>query len=159
MRLIHEAEDGIFELDEEKHIFSITWKDTVSEATVSRILGLAAKAVSAMEVVHWILDRREQDGFTPEARVWIKTRFLENMGIEAMQKTDRMAGINSLHEITEITSDILMESIKKINPDIVYHKFESPILAQEWVTGNEKKTNSTASTSKRDRIKNIFKRN
>lgn len=150
MRIVHEAEDAIFMVDDEKNVFSFTWKGTVTEETAKRILGIAAKAAATMDSAHWIIDRTEQEGYTTEARVWIKTKFLESLGKELINKTEKIAAVKSNFTISEISSGVIMDTIMEINPDITYQKFESPLAAKNWIIKDKKK----ASTSQR--FKKLF---
>ena len=154
MKVIHEAADGVFKVDDENDIYSFTWIGTVSEETTKRILSVASKAIAAKDKINWLVDRHEQDGFTPEARVWIKTRFITDLGIELIKKTHKVAAIVSQHEITEITSSVMMDAIQKVNPRIEYRSFDGAGYALNWLTSGLQPSQK----SKSERLKKLFRR-
>lgn len=134
-KLIFKAEDAAFEVDRELETFYFTWHGEVSEKSARRILSRASEACALLKNVNWFIDRRKSAGFSGEARIWIKTEFLEDIGKDLIEKTLKIAALNSSHPIAELSANVLLEAITTINPSIEYKAFEMPGTAKKWLVG------------------------
>lgn len=133
MRTVFEAPDAKFEVDEIHSIFSFTWKGTVSEESVKKIMTLASKAGVLLEEVHWFLDRRKLDGYSPEARIWLKNDFMNEVGKDLISKTDRIAAVNSHSPMSQVSSNVLIDALKRLNDKIEYQEFDMPLPGLNWL--------------------------
>ena len=135
MQKAFSAPDANFEIDLENSLFTFAWKGTVSEKSVKRILTLASNASSDMKSCHWLIDRRELDGYSPEARIWIKNNFMKATGTDLISKTDKIAAINSESAMAQVSSNVLIDALQKLNPKIGYKEFDMPAPAINWLSG------------------------
>ncbi|MFY0624743.1 MAG: hypothetical protein JXR07_00495 [Reichenbachiella sp.] len=133
MRTVFEAPDATFEVDEIHSIFSFSWNGIVSEKSVKRVMTLASKSSAILEDVHWFIDRRNLEGYSPEARIWLKNEFVNEVGKELISKTDRIAAVNSDSPMSKLSSNVLIDALKKINSDIDYQEFDIPKPALNWL--------------------------
>lgn len=136
---IYEAEDAIFEFDEQNATLIFTWKGEVSEHSAKKVLTLANKAAYLTEKVHWLIDRRQLKAYSPEARIWIKNDFVNKIGKELIQKTDKMAAVLSNDPMAQLSSRVLIELLKEQNPEIAYEEFDVVIPASNWLIGQTNK--------------------
>lgn len=135
MRTIFEANDAKFEVDDDLSIFSFTWNGVVSETSVKKIFSVASRACAVMESLHWLIDRRNLEGYSPEARVWIKENLIQKLGKELIDKTDKIAAVESESAIAQVSSNVLIDAIRKVNPKIEYQEFDIPGPASNWLLG------------------------
>lgn len=137
MRTIYESEDARFEVDDDLSIFSFTWIGTVGETSVKKIFNIASRACVVMDSLHWLIDRRKLDGYSPEARLWIKEKLIQSLGKELLAKTDNIAAIHSQSPMAQVSSNVLIDALRKVNPKIEYKEFDIPGPASNWLIGKE----------------------
>ncbi|PIB34339.1 hypothetical protein BFP72_02330 [Reichenbachiella sp. 5M10] len=135
MKTIHEAEDAVLEFDDVQSILVFTWKGVVSEASVTKVLTLAAKAAYMTESIHWLIDRRQLEAYDAGARIWVKTNFLNKVGKELIQKTDKIGAVMAHDPMAQVSSNVLIDLLIEQNKQIKFQEFDSPIPASNWLSG------------------------
>ncbi len=131
------APDAHLLIEEDKSLFTFTWKGTVSEKTVRRILTLASNVGEDLDKVHWLIDRTNLDGYSAEARIWLKNNFMQGTGTDFINKTDKIAAVNSNSAIAQVSSNVLIDALQKINSNIEYKEFDMKGPAINWLLGIE----------------------
>lgn len=137
MKIIFEAKDAVFQFDEENSTFQFGWKGTVSLASMQKVMLSATELAKGMKSVHWLVDRRSLEGYTPECRIWIKNDFSQDKGKEMILKIDKIAVLESESPMATLSSNVLAESIKKVNPSIESKAFDYAKSASNWLAGIE----------------------
>ncbi|SHK26242.1 hypothetical protein SAMN04488028_1045 [Reichenbachiella agariperforans] len=140
MKTIYEANDAILEFDEEKTTLYITWKGEVSETSVIKVLSLAAKASYLTDTIHWLIDRRQLESYEAEARIWVKNDFIDKVGKELIQKTDKIAAVMSDSAMAQVSSNVLIDLIVEQNPNIAFKEFDMVLPASNWLIGSVEET-------------------
>ena len=120
MKILFEADDAVFQFDEENHTFQFGWKGTVTYPSIRRVMLMAIDVAKNMDKVHWLIDRRDLDSYEAEARIWIKNEFILNQGKSMIGKIDKIAAIESQSQMGKLASNVLTAAIKKENPAIVW---------------------------------------
>ena len=126
MRILFEADDAILQFDEQNNIYQFGWKGTVGYVSASQTLSLAAELSKDLEKVHWLVDRRNLDGYSPEARIWIKDDFVNKVGKDLIMKIDKIAVMESESPIANLSSSVLSKAILEVNPETI--NFTDPAL-------------------------------
>ncbi|MEO9967500.1 MAG: hypothetical protein ABJF11_17015 [Reichenbachiella sp.] len=135
MKVIFEAEDAIFQFDEENTTFQFGWKGTVGLASMQKVMRMAVGIALELEHVHWLVDRRALEGYSPECRIWIKNDFVQSEGKEMLVKIDKIAVLESESPMATLSSNVLAETIKKVNPSIESKTFDYVQPASNWLAG------------------------
>jgi hypothetical protein len=135
MRILFEADDAILQFDEQNNIYQFGWKGTVGYVSASQTLSLAAELSKDLEKVHWLVDRRNLDGYSPEARIWIKDDFVNKVGKDLIMKIDKIAVMESESPIANLSSSVLSKAILEVNPKIEAKVFDYTQPASNWLTG------------------------
>ncbi|MGL1888788.1 MAG: hypothetical protein OCD76_19915 [Reichenbachiella sp.] len=135
MKRIFEADDAIFDFDEDSATLSFTWKGIVSESTAKTVLTRAIKAAYLLENIHWLIDRRQLEAYAPEARIWIKNDFVNGKGKELIQKTDKMAAVLAHDPMAQVSSKVMINLLREQNPKIEYKEFDVVAPASNWLIG------------------------
>ncbi|UXX77778.1 hypothetical protein N7E81_10390 [Reichenbachiella carrageenanivorans] len=135
MKILFEADDAIFQFDEEHTTFQFGWKGIVELTSMQQVMRMATEIAKEHENVHWLVDRRTLEGYTPECRIWIKNDFVTKEGKEMIMKIDKIAVLESESVMAAISSNILAEAIKKVNPSIESETFDFALPASNWLAG------------------------
>ncbi|MEP2024479.1 MAG: hypothetical protein ABJH98_13815 [Reichenbachiella sp.] len=135
MKTLFEAEDAIFQFDEDNTTFQFGWKGTVGLASMQKIMRMAIAIAKEHENVHWLVDRRSLEGYDGECRIWIKNDFVNKEGKDMILKIDKIAVLESESPMATIASNVLAEAIKKVNPSIESQKFDYTQPASNWLAG------------------------
>lgn len=154
MKTLFESPDAIFQCDEERHIFQFGWKGNVSLTSMRKVMLMANDIAEELDQVHWLVDRRALEGYSPECRIWIKHDFVQKEGITMIKKVDKIAVLESESPIATISSNILAESIKKANPEITSKTFDYLQSASNWLAGAV----PTPAKEKTSKLKKLFGR-
>lgn len=154
MRIIFEAKDAVFQFDEENSTFQFGWNGTVSLASMQKVMMAATELATEMESVHWLVDRRSLEGYTPECRIWIKNDFSQNDGQQMIKKIDKIAVLESESPMATLSSNVLAESIKKVNPNIESRAFDYAQPASNWLAGIE----AAPAPEKKSGIRKLFRK-
>ncbi|UXP30803.1 hypothetical protein N6H18_10605 [Reichenbachiella agarivorans] len=134
MKTIHEAEDAVLQFDEEQSTVVFTWKGIVSEASIIKVLSLAAKASYLTDSIHWMIDRRQLEAYDPGGRIWVKNDFVNKIGKELIQKTDKIAAVVAHDPMAQLSSNVLIDLLIEHNPKIEFKEFDMPFPASNWLT-------------------------
>lgn len=137
MKKLHEAENATLNFDEEKSTLIFTWKGVVDEPTVTRVFKQAAKAAMLSDTLHWLIDRRELEEYEAGARIWIKNDFINKVGLELIQKTDKIAAVMSDNAMAQVSSNVLIDLIMEQNPNINFQEFDMTTPASNWLIGKK----------------------
>ena len=135
MKTLFEAEDAIFQFDEDNTTFQFGWKGTVGLDSMQKIMRMASEIAKEHTNVHWLVDRRALEGYDGECRIWIKNDFVNKEGTEMLKKIDKIAVLESESPMATISSNVLAEAIKKINPSIESKVFDYTQPASNWLAG------------------------
>lgn len=135
MKVLFEAEDAIFQFDEDHTTFLFGWKGTVGLASMQKVMQMATEIAENFDNVHWLVDRRALEGYSPECRIWIKNDFVQKDGKEMLVKIDKIAVLESASPMATLSSNILAETIKKVNPSIESKAFDYVQPASNWLAG------------------------
>lgn len=135
MKTLFEAEDAIFQFDEENTTFQFGWKGTVGLASMQKIMRMATEIAKKHENVHWLVDRRALEGYDAECRIWIKNDFVKKDGKDMILKIDKIAVLESESPMATIASNVLAEAIKNVNPSIESKTFDYAQPASNWLAG------------------------
>lgn len=135
MKILFEADDAVFQFDEENHTFLFGWKGTVSYPSIRKAMLIAIDMAKDLDKVHWLIDRRNLEGYAGEARIWIKNEFILNQGKSMIAKIDKIAAIESESAMGKLSSNVLTAAIKKANPSIETKEFDYPQPASNWLAG------------------------
>lgn len=135
MKILFEAEDAIFQFDEENTTFQFGWKGTVGLKSMQKVMRMATEIAKEHDNVHWLVDRRALEGYDGECRIWIKSDFVSKEGKEMIMKIDKIAVLESESPMATIASNVLAEAIKKVNPSIESKAFDYAQPASNWLAG------------------------
>ncbi|MEO9806633.1 MAG: hypothetical protein ABJF04_25455 [Reichenbachiella sp.] len=135
MKTLFEAEDAIFQFDEDNTTFQFGWKGTVGLVSMQKIMRMATEIASDFKNVHWLVDRRALEGYSPECRIWIKNDFVQKDGKEMLVKIDKIAVLESESPMATLSSNVLADAIKKVNPSIESKTFDYVQPASNWLAG------------------------
>lgn len=135
MKTLFEAEDAIFQFDEDNTTFQFGWKGTVGLVSMQKVMRMATEIAKAHDNVHWLVDRRSLEGYSPECRIWIKNDFVQKEGREMLLKIDKIAVLESKSPMATLSSNVLAEAIKKTNPSIESKAFDYVQPASNWLAG------------------------
>lgn len=135
MKTLFEAKDAIFQFDEENSTFQFGWKGTVSLSSMQQLMRLAIEIAQELPSVHWLVDRRSLEGYAPECRIWIKNDFVQNEGNEMIKKIDKIAVLESESPMATLSSNVLADAIKNVNPSIESKAFDYVQPASNWLAG------------------------
>lgn len=153
MKILFEADDAIFQFDEDNTTFQFGWKGTVGLPSMQKIMRMASEIAESFKTVHWLVDRRALEGYDAECRIWIKNDFVNKEGTEMLKKIDKIAVLESESPMATISSNVLAEAIKKVNPSIESKVFDYAQPASNWLAGI---VPEPAPEKKKSKLKKLF---
>lgn len=135
MATLFESADAVFQYDEKHSTFQFGWKGIVGLSSMRKAMLMASDIAEGLDRVHWLVDRRALEGYSPECRIWLKHDFAKKEGVAMIKKIDKIAVLESESPIATISSNVLAESIKKANPEIASKTFDYIQSASNWLAG------------------------
>ncbi|MEO1253626.1 MAG: STAS/SEC14 domain-containing protein [Bacteroidota bacterium] len=113
----------------------IEWHGQVALETASELLNKGADFVEKDVCSKILLNRKNLQEFTKEARNWIKEDLLKKRAKILVHKVEKVATVKSSTNIGNMFATILSTATKLVFPGLSMNNFETEEEAIEWLFG------------------------
>lgn len=135
MNLIFEHDDAQLWYDSRHRILKAIWFNDVSLEAFKGLVTEGVKIMEAVDSAHIMFDRRHLDGFSVEARIWLKHDFMNRGGDgrRLIKKIRKIAAIQTPSAMGQIAVSVFSKILLFFNPKLLYNLYSNDKEAYAWL--------------------------
>ncbi|MEO9872626.1 STAS/SEC14 domain-containing protein [Ekhidna sp.] len=130
---VSEENGSLLLLNKELRIVKIEWHGRVDAHTASEILNKGADLIEKGICTRLLLNRKELDEFTKEARQWIKDDLLKKRAKSLVHKVEKVATVKSVTKMGNLFATILSTATRIVFPGLKMNNFDTEEEAISWM--------------------------
>lgn len=142
MNTIYRSESSCVKFNEETNTFTLEWIGIIGLEEFQNGINTLMKHTSRSLNCNVIMNYKKMINITAHARVWYEDVFLSSEGCELVYKVNKLAVIKPSGMMQRAIVDKFKKLYLEIYPDLSYHQFVIPFIADKWMEVIDESKNS-----------------